>query len=123
MNPEHPAGHSSCLPPGRNLAGIIEVLDFVVAAQRIDKLRDNPRSSALELVRLEVLNFAQCGQSVVVAGILSLLDGGGRNPFIQGILLRGAEGIRTPDPLTASPTTPTPASHSLYPGVARYRYR
>ncbi len=35
MNPEPPASHPPCLSPGSNLAGIIEVPDYVVAAQRI----------------------------------------------------------------------------------------
>ncbi len=58
MDPEPPASHPPCFPPDSNLAGIIEVPDYVVAAQRIEKLRDDPRSLAPELERLKILDRA-----------------------------------------------------------------
>ncbi len=56
MNPEHPASHPPGLSPGSNLAGIIEVLDYVIAAQLIEKLRDDARSLAPSAVRVEILD-------------------------------------------------------------------
>ena len=65
MNPEHPASHPPGLSPGSNLAGIIEVLDYVVAAQLIEKLRDDARSLAPSAVRVEILDRVRCDRNVI----------------------------------------------------------
>ena len=65
MNPEPPARHPSCLPPSSNLIRVIKVLDHVAAAQRIEKLRNDPRSLAPELEPLKILDRAGCDRNVI----------------------------------------------------------
>ena len=85
MNPEPPASHPSCLPPSSNLIRVIKVLDHVAAAQRIEKLRNDPRSLAPELERLEIFDSAQCCQNVVSGHFRHPLSPWrtNRNPFCQ----------------------------------------
>jgi len=65
MNPELAARHPTCLSPDGNIVGVIKVSDHVVAAQRIEKLRDDPRSFAPELEPLKILDRAECDRNVI----------------------------------------------------------